>query len=79
MERKVKYYSYNEYDPESPNADETGGYVVTLSEEEILKDYWEWWYLRMCMKFGKEHVDENYSPADCIDDWCVVHWAWESK
>ena len=47
----------------------------TLSEEDNLEDYWEWWYLRMCMKFGKENVDKNYSPQDCIDDWCVVHWA----
>ena len=29
----MRYYSYNEYDPESPLADETGGYVVTKSED----------------------------------------------
>lgn len=75
----MKHYSYNEYDPESPMADETGGYVVTLSEEEILKQYWPYWYKKMCEKFGKEHVDENYCPLDCIDDWIVVNWAWESK
>ena len=73
----MKYYSYNEYDPDSPLADETGGYVVTLSEKEILDQYWDWWYGKMCEKFGREHVDENYSPVDCIDDWCIVHWAWE--
>ena len=33
----------------------------------------------MCEKFGKEHVDEHYSPQDCIDDWVIVHWAQESK
>jgi len=75
----MKYYSYNEYDPESPMADELGGYVVTMSEEEILKEYWPYWYERMCENFGKNFVDEIYSPADCIDDWCIVHWAWESK
>lgn len=75
----MKYWSYNEYDPDSPLADETGGYVVTLSEEEVLKDYWPYWYKKMCEKFGKEHVDTNYSQQDCVDDWCIVHWAWESK
>lgn len=79
MVKRMKYYSYNEYDPESPLADDTGGYVVTMSEEEILKEYWNYWYGKMCEKFGKEHVDTNYSPADCIDDWCIVHWAWESE
>lgn len=52
--------------------------VETLSEDEIIKQYWPYWYCKMCEKFGKEHVDENYSHQDCIDDWTVVHWAWRS-
>ena len=52
--------------------------VETLSEDEIIKQYWPYWYGKMCEKFGKEHVDENYSHQDCIDDWTVVHWAWRS-
>jgi hypothetical protein len=75
----MKYYSYNEYDPDSPLADENGGYVVTLSEQEIIDYYWNYWYGRMCEKFGKEHVDNTYSKEDCIDDFVVVHWAWESN
>lgn len=51
---------------------------ITLSEEEILKEYWNYWYERMCNKFGKEIVDSKYSSADCIDDWVILHWAWES-
>jgi hypothetical protein len=31
----------------------------------------------MCEKYGKEIVDANYSFEDCLDDWIVVHWAWE--
>ena len=50
----------------------------TLSEDEILQQYWDYWYGKMCEKFGKEHVDANYSKQDCIEDWCIVHWAWES-
>lgn len=53
--------------------------IETLSEDEILKEYWDYWYGRMCEKFGKEYVDANYSKQDCIDDWTVVHWAVESK
>lgn len=73
----MKYYSYNEYDPESPFADETGGYVITLSEEDIIKQYWDYWYGAMCRKFGKEHVDNTYSKQECIEDFCIIHWAWE--
>ena len=50
----------------------------TLSEDEIIAQYWDYWYGKMCAKFGKEHVDANYSHRECIEDWCVVHWAWAS-
>ena len=69
----MRYFSYNEYDPDHPD----GGYVVTVSEEDIRRDYYEYWYERMCGKFGKEHVDATYSSDDCIQDWIVIHWAWE--
>lgn len=59
--------------------DEDGNDVVeTLSEREIVEQYWHYWYGRMCDKYGKEHVDAHYTVQDCIDDWVVVHWAWES-
>ncbi len=51
----------------------------TLSEDDILKQYWDYWYGKMCEKFGKEHVDANYSKQDCIDDWTILHWAWKSE
>ncbi len=51
----------------------------TLSEDDILKQYWDYWYGKMCEKFGKEHVDANYSKQDCIDDWTILHWAWNSE
>jgi hypothetical protein len=50
----------------------------TLSEDDILNQYWNYWYGKMCEKFGKEHVDANYSKQDCIDDWTILHWAWKS-
>lgn len=75
----MRYYSYQEYDPKSPLADEQGGYVVTKSEEEIRKEYWPYWYNRMCNKFGKDQVDAKFCFEDCLDDWVVVNWAWEVK
>ena len=47
----------------------------TLSEEDIRREYWDHWYSKMCTKFGKEYVDKNYSFEECLDDWCVIHWA----
>lgn len=73
----MRYFSYNEYDPSSPLADASGGYVATMSEHEIRQQYWPYWYKKMCDKFGKEHVDNIYSFEECLEDWMVVHWAWE--
>lgn len=69
----MRYYSYNEL---SDNDEEV---VITLSEEDIKTLYYRYWYTRMCTKFGKEYVDENYSFEDCLEDWIIVHWAWESE
>ena len=74
----MRYYSYKEYDPEHPLADETGGYIVTVSEEDIKRDYWPYWYEKMCKEFGQEDVDSKYTFEDCLDDWITVNWAWES-
>ena len=68
----MKYYSFNEFDGEK-------GWVSTLSEQEILDSYWDYWYNAMCKKYGREVVDRDYSRQDCIDDWIIVHWAWESN
>lgn len=75
----MRYFSYNEYDPDHPLANETGGYVVTMSESEIRKTYWPYWYERMCKKFGKTEVDAKFTFEDCLDDWVITNWAWESK
>jgi hypothetical protein len=75
----MRYFSYNEYDPNSPFADETGGYIVTVSEDDIKRTYWPYWYNRMCAKYEQAYIDENYTFEDCLEDWIVVNWAWESK
>ena len=71
----MRYYCYEDYKTD-PSLD---SYVAVKSEEDIRKEYWPYWYGKMCEKFGKEHVDTNYCFEDCLTDWMVVNWAWESK
>jgi hypothetical protein len=71
----MKYYSYNEYTPDDPNAN----LVITVSEEEILSAYWPYWSMKGMQKYGKEEFERVYSKQDCIDDWVVINWALESK
>lgn len=52
---------------------------VTMSEEEIRKEYYPYWYGKMCQKYEQAYVDEHYSFEDCLEDWITVHWAWEVK
>ncbi len=73
----MKRYSYNEYNSESPRADASGGYIVTVTEKEVLQQFWPYWYQMMCLKFGKEYVDKTFTEQDCINDWVVSNWAWE--
>ncbi len=68
----MKYWCY------SPFNEIGDPVVVTLSEGEIIAQYWSYWYTQMCNKFGTEYVNQNYTKHDCIDDWVVVNWAWES-
>lgn len=66
----MRYYSHHEYD-------ENGGHIETFSEDEIRKEYYPYWYGKMCEKYGKEHVDAIYGFEECLEDWCTLHWAWE--
>ena len=69
----MKYWCFNDY-----WLDEDGNinsYIVTKSEEEILKEYYDYWCQRM-KEVGKE---DQIHPKDCIDNWVIVNWAWESK
>ena len=66
----MKYWNYAEYDEHGNTK------VVRISEQDILKRYWKYWYAMMCKKFGKDVVDADFDKSDCIDDWVVVNWAW---
>jgi len=61
-----KYFSYK-----------NNSYVRTVSEQEILDEYWNQWYDKVCEKFGKDRADTVYSWKDCIDDWIIVNQAWQ--
>ena len=71
----VKYYTITE----PTSAEDNTPVYTTYSEDEILNFYWDYWYDRMCKKFGKDEVDSKYSKQDCIDDWVITNWAWESN
>ena len=47
----------------------------TLSEQEIVAQYFNYWSNQM-KKVGKR---EEISAALCIEDWCIIHWAWETN
>ena len=66
----MRYFSFNEFDGES-------GWVSTLSEDDIRRDYFPYWQKRMIDKFGEEYYNANYSFEDCLNDWIIGNWAWE--
>lgn len=68
----MKHWSYSTWDEKGNDV------VVTLSESQIIKQYYPYWYRMMCKKFDESYIKENFVTRDCIDDWVVVNWAWES-
>lgn len=49
--------------------------VETWTEDQIIKSYYRYWSIKMVEAGRKEEI----SRERCIEDWCVVHWAWECK
>lgn len=54
--------------------DESGHVEETLSEAMILQYYYPYWSEQM-HKVGKQDM---ISEELCIEDWVIVHWAWET-
>jgi hypothetical protein len=50
---------------------------VEITEDEILAEYWEFWKEKMIKKYGFNHYLQTHE--NCIDDWCIVNWAWKAK
>ncbi len=54
---------------------EFGQHVTeTWSEDQIIKSYYSYWTQKMIIA-GK---GAEVSRENCINDWCVVHWAAET-
>ena len=67
----MNYYSFQDMD-------ESGNSITkTFSEQEIVDSYFDYWYNKMVEKFGKEYVDNTYSKKECIEDWCIVNYAYK--
>ena len=65
----MKYWTYVE-----PGKEGKEDYR-TLSEQQILKEYFPYWKKRM-KEVNKEHL---ITRQNCIDDWVTLHWAWKGK
>lgn len=76
----MKYYSYDELQVDE-NCAVVGNIIITKSEQQIIDEYWDYWYAQMCNKFGKDHVDKTFGKQDCIEEWVIVHraWCWEDE
>jgi len=48
---------------------------IILTEEDILRQCWEFWSRKMMEKYGPDH--EWITEKNCIEDWIVGHWASE--
>jgi hypothetical protein len=51
--------------------------VETLSEDQIITQYYPYWFSKMIEKYGKEHFEKTWCAQDCISDWVIIHWATE--
>ena len=67
-----KIFEYNE---PGPNWEPK---TVRLRGEDILSFYYDWWSEQMDKKYGIGR-DRTHDINNCIEDFCVVHWAWEVK
>ena len=46
------------------------------TEEEILTEYWNYWKEKMARCCSNKNA---ITKENCIEDWCVIHWATEVK
>ena len=70
----MRYFTYIE--PRNPPEDMEAVYI-TLSEEEIIDQYYPYWSEQMIKKYGIEEFETKWNVKDCIDDFAVLHWAEE--
>lgn len=71
VERSKRRWSYNE-PLWNQDGDIVGDTIVTMNENQILKEYFPHWSAEM-IKVGKQDM---ISEERCLDEWTVVNWAW---
>jgi hypothetical protein len=52
-----------------------GDEVEIVTDEDIRQQYYPYW----CGKMIQNVPNPDLSIENCIEDWCVVHWAVEIK
>lgn len=63
--RKFKYLTLND--------DERLPKTITVTEKDILEDY----YPRWCQRMKSRNLDEQINEENCIKDFVKMYWAWE--
>lgn len=54
---------------------EYGQHVAeTWSEDQIIDSYYGYWHTKMIAAGKQDEVNRE----NCIEDWCVLHWADET-
>ncbi|MCK4501016.1 hypothetical protein KAU11_11005 [Candidatus Babeliales bacterium] len=64
----MRRFSYSDQDGEH-----------TLTEDEVIADYWEYWKGKVERVTRGKPTSAMITREHCIDDWVVVHWAYEMK
>jgi hypothetical protein len=65
----MRRFTYLELNPENLDVP----HVVTMTDDEILALYFDWWQTQM-REAGKA---DQISPEGCLEDFIAVHWAHE--
>ncbi len=61
-------YIYSEFDGNN-------GRDVIISREQILKEYWPYWYSMMLKAKKLKEINTD----NCVTDFCIIHWAYPYK
>ncbi len=67
----MKVYCYNDWDESNQPV------VKTITDQQILYEYWDHWESKMAAKYGDTH--ELITHERCVEDWIICNWAWEKK
>lgn len=70
----MRYFRYNS--PIGDGSGEDNNEVITVSEEDIYRDYYPFWKAEITRVHGAERLAQ-LSFFECIEDFMVLHWAWE--